>query len=153
MKPNKSNRYLMPKMLKSFKLERILEIHPTSSYTGEKSAMGKYLRRGSMHLFLIRVCSKVLLYFSKKMNTISKFLPTWASYRVSSKLCIHITKYYRFAILADDARFQSSALRWQGYIFNKQNHLLCARLYCRYREGSRDGKDFCSRQEDKYANK
>lgn len=66
----------MPKMLKSFKLERILEMHPTPSFTGEKSDVGKNLHRGSVHLFLIRVCSKVSLYFSKKINTITKFLPT-----------------------------------------------------------------------------
>lgn len=85
-------------MLKSFKLERTIEIHPTSSFTDGKSAVARCLHCGSMHLFLIKVWSKVLLYFLKKINTISEFLPTWVLYGLSSKPRIHSCKYSIFEI-------------------------------------------------------
>ena len=87
----------MPKMLKSFQLERTPEIYPTSSFA-EGKAVGRCLHRESMHLLLGKVWSKVLLCSSKKIN-ISGFLPTLALHRLSSKSRIHISQYSIFQLL------------------------------------------------------
>lgn len=65
----------MPKMLKSFRLERIPEIYLTSAFTEEKSAMGRFLLPESVHLFLVRVWNKVSFTLLRKQTRFLYFFP------------------------------------------------------------------------------